>query len=87
MVQMYNDIACDMCQKKGKGSNAFNILLSYTLQELEKRIYKNFQEQIGMLNWMQSAAHSIQLEIPQYTKVTRKELQNSKYFNGCWGQS
>lgn len=86
MVQMYNDLACDMCQNRGKGSNAFNILLSYTLQQLEKRIYNNFSQQVGMLNWTQAATNSIQIEYPQYTRVNRKELQMSRYYNGCWGQ-
>jgi len=86
MVQMYNDLACDMCQNRGKGSNPFNVLLSYTLQQLEKRIYKNFMQQVGMLNWVQSATNSIQLPYPEYTKITRKTLQMSKYFNGCQSQ-
>jgi len=86
MVQMYNDLACDMCQNTGRGGDSFNVLLSYTLQQLEKRIYKNFIQQTGMLNWVQAATNSIQIEYPQYTRVNRKELQNSRYFNGCWGQ-
>lgn len=82
MYRMYYDLSCDMCQSRGEGSNAFNTLINYTIQELEKRIYKNFSQQVGMLNFQQAATYSVQVPLPEYTKVTRKALDMSRFISG-----
>lgn len=83
MMLVYNDIACDMCQDTGRGSRNFNILNTYTLEELEKRIYKNLDQQFGYQNWVQKATYSVQIQNPQYSRPAGKELSLSRYYNGC----
>lgn len=82
MMLVYNDISCDMCQT-GDITKNFNIMNAYTLEELEKRIYKNLNFQFGYQNWVQKALHTVQIQNPMYTRVDKRELSLSKYYNGC----
>lgn len=82
MMQVYNDISCDMCQRGDINKN-FNIMNSYALEELEKRIYKNLNFQFGYQNWVQKALYTVQIQNPMYTRVNKRELSLSKYYNGC----
>ena len=72
-----------MCQSGPNVSNNFNILNSYTLEELEKRVYKNLDQQFGYMNWVDRAIYDVQIQNPQYTRVNKRELFSSAYFNGC----
>ena len=82
MMQVYNDLSCDMCQT-GDITKNFNIMNAYCLEELEKRIYKNLNFQFGYQNWVQKATNTVQIQNPMYTRVNKRELSLSKYYNGC----
>jgi hypothetical protein len=87
MFLIANDLICDMDQDCGEGSRNFNILNTYTLQELEKRIYKNLNYQFGYQNWVQKATTTVQIQNPIYTRANDKTISLSKYYNGCEYQS
>jgi hypothetical protein len=80
MIQVFNDLSGDMCQTNLKH---FDIMNAYTLEELEKRIYKNLNFQFGYQNWVQKALTTVQIENPMYTRIAKKDLSLSKYYNGC----
>jgi len=82
MMLVYNDISCDMCQT-GDIKRNFSLMNSYVLEQLEKRIMKNLMFQVGYMNWVKNATTKVQIHNPQYSKVNKKELSYSRYYNGC----
>lgn len=85
MMMVFNDLSGDMCQT-GDITNTFNVMNSYCLEELEKRIYKNLNFQFGYQNWVQKSLNTIQIQNPISTRIHKRELSLSKYYNGCDSQ-
>lgn len=82
MMLVYNDISCDMCQT-GNIRRNFNLMNSFALEQLEKRIMKNLMFQVGYMNWVKNATTKVQIQNPQYSQPNKKELSYSRYYNGC----
>lgn len=74
MIKLYNDLSCELPDSQGYGSRSFTILLNYTLQELEKRIYKNFIRHTGYLNYLETI-NPAGVPIPKITKRADYSVQ------------
>ena len=79
MFLTFNDLSCDMCQDSTRN---FDIMNSYTLQLLEKRLIQNINHQLGYLSWVENSIYNIRVPNPEYTRVQDTAVNLSRYYNG-----
>ena len=84
MIIMYNNLSCELPDSEGYGSRSFTILLNYTLQEIENRVYKNFVKHTSYLNRLETGGIGT-LSNPELAKKPNYAVQLKKVKNGYYG--
>lgn len=84
MIKLYNDLSCELPDAVGYGSRSFTILLNYTLQEIENKIYRNFVNHTSYLNYLETGGIT-SVPVPKLAKKPNYAIQLKKVPNGYYG--